>query len=334
MKWNQHVYMAPADGEGGGAPPPPAPSPAPTPAPSPTPSPAPSPSPTPAPSPSPTPSPSPAPAPADPHAWREQFVGKLADGASEESRKEHEALTNLAKRYTSLPDAAKALRAAQLKFSSGQVVTKLPENATEAQRKEWRAENGIPETPDKYDLKLKPGFVISGEDKQMLTPILAAMHKVDAPPAAVSAGVSAYFEMKEEEIVAAVKLNEDTKKATQIELTELWGPRDLQQNVDGVENLLTEAGQEVSDLLNSASTPEGVLILNHPGFFKLLSKFAREGGYVNATMTEGGDFGAGLVTEMESLKEMLVKDPDKYYGDPKYAKRLSDIQAAQKRKTK
>lgn len=324
MKWWKRFVLMAADGDGGsvgGAPPPaPAPSPAPSPAPEPS----------PAPSPAPSPSPSPAPAPATD--WREQFVGKLADGASDETRREHEALVKLAGRYNSLPEAAKALRAAQLKFSSGQVITKLPENATEAQLKEWRAENGVPEAPDKYELKLDPGMVLSAEDKQMLSPILAAAHKANARPEVVSGMVGAYFQMREEEIAVQVADNKKAGQEMKVALTEEWGPRDYQSNMDGIVTMLQQAGGEVAKAIEGAVDANGIQLIHNPAVMRFLARNAREGGFVGATLGTGGDFGAGMVAEKDKLQAMMVSDPDKYYADPKNAERLGAILAAEARR--
>lgn len=325
--WMKFVVMMAADGGEGGGGGAPAPSPAPAPAPAPSPAPAPG----PAPSPSPSPSPSPAPAPAEPPDWRATFVGTLPENATEDAKREHEALVNLAKRYNSLPDAARALRAAQLKFSSGQVITKLPENATEAQVKEWRAENGIPETPDKYELKLEPGLVVSSEDKQMLAPILQAMHAVNARPDAVAAGVNAYFKMREEEIATVVADNQKAGKEMKIALSEEWGPRDYVANIEGVNAMLTTWGADVAKAFEQAAGPDGIQLIHNPAVMRALARAARESGFVGASLTPGGDLGSGVASRIEALQDMMAKDPDKYYGDEKYGKELAGLLTLQRR---
>lgn len=329
--WNRSVFMAPEDeggGGGGSAPPAPSPSPAPAPAPNPAPSPAPAPAP-------PAPSQSPAPAPAPAHVaepeWRERIVGKLPDGAGPDAVKDHEARLKLAQRFNSEADILRELRKVQVKFSSGQVKTKKPDAATPEQLVAWRAENGIPETPDKYDLKLDAGMVVSAEDKALLAPILTAMHAADAPPEAVSAGVKAYFSMREEEIAAMVAENDRVSKETKVQLTEEWGARDFQSNTDGISLMLEQAGKEVVEALENATGLDGVKILNNPSVMRWLAKNAREGGYVGATPTNG-DFGAAAQGERERLQALMVSDPDKYYGDPKNAERLGGIIAAQARR--
>jgi hypothetical protein len=259
------------------------------------------------------------------------MVGKLPDGASPAQLKEHEAKMNLAKRYTSEEAVLQALRDAQLKFTSGQVKTKKPDNATPEQLSAWRAENGIPDAPDKYDLKLDAGMVISKEDKAMLAPILTAMHGVDAPPEAVSAGVKAYFDMREQEIVAMVNDNAKAEKETKIQLTELWGARDTAQNYDGINFMIQQAGQDVLQALHNATDVDGIKIMNKPAVLTFFAKMAREGGFVGSTPT-GGDFGAAAQGDKDRLTEMLAKDPDKYYADPKNAERLRDILAGEQRR--
>ena len=55
-------------------------------------------------------------------------------------------------RFASEADVYKAYRELEKKKSSGELKQALSKDATPEQIAEWRKENGIPETPDKYDL--------------------------------------------------------------------------------------------------------------------------------------------------------------------------------------
>lgn len=259
------------------------------------------------------------------------MVGPLPDGASEDGKREHEALTKLVGRYTSPAEALRALRAAQVKFSSGQVQTKLPANATAEQIKEWRADNGIPEEHSKYDLRLDPGVVLSAEDKTLIDGFLKDMHGAHARPEHVSAAVQSYLKMRDEEVVAMVKANKEAQKETQVVLSEEWGPRDYQANMQGIDAMLVHAGKEVSEAILGAADADGVALINNPAVARWFAGRARELGFVGATLTPGGDLGASLETEKDSLIEMMNKDPEKYYGNEKNAKRLMEIVGALER---
>lgn len=266
--------------------------------------------------------------------WRATALGELPADATDDVRKEHEAMTKVAAKYTSMKELIKGLRNANVKISSGSLKTALPKDANEAQIKEWREENGIPASPDKYDLKLDPGTVLSDEDKGLLQPILAAMHNVNAPPEAVSAGVKAYFDMREEEIVAQVAENERVAKESKIALTEEWGARDFDGNMGGIKAMLEAAGKDVTEAFMGASGLDGVKILAKASVVRWLAQHARETGYVGATLTYGTDGGASVAAELQAIEKRMADDPTGYYKDDAMQKRYTDLVTAKDRHEK
>src|SRR5437899_6272156 len=91
-----------------------------------------------------------------PEDWREQIYGS-----------DPKLLARL-QRYGSVKDVANALVAAQNRISSGELKSALKANATPEEAAAWRLENGIPETPDKYDLKMPSGIVFGEADKPFI----------------------------------------------------------------------------------------------------------------------------------------------------------------------
>jgi hypothetical protein len=96
-------------------------------------------------------------APAD---WPEDWRIKLAG--------EDKSYLKTLDRFNTPSDLAKAYRDAQQRLSAGNLKAILPDNPTEEELKTWRTENGVPESPDKYDVNLGDGFVWSDEDKPLL----------------------------------------------------------------------------------------------------------------------------------------------------------------------
>jgi len=307
-----------------------------TPAPA-APSPAPAPAPTPAPAPAPGPAPSPAPAPAapvpppEPKDWRLEVLGELPADAADEARKEYEAMTKLAARYNSPKEVIKALRAANVKISSGSLKTPLAKDATEAQVKEWRDENGIPQKPEDYKLDLGDGVVMGEEDRNLVAGFLQSMHKEHAPPALVNAAVKSYMAMREEEVAAIVTANQETARAAKIELTEEWGPRDFEGNVGGIKAMLAAAGDDVANAFMSAAGADGIKLLAKAPIVRWLAQHARETGYVGQTLTYGTDGGASLTAEMAAIEKRMLDDPNGYYKDTKAQERYQQLAVAKAR---
>jgi hypothetical protein len=52
----------------------------------------------------------------------------------------------------------------QQQLSSGEYVKRLPKDAKPEQVAEWRKNNGIPESPEKYDFNLPDGLVMGEAD--------------------------------------------------------------------------------------------------------------------------------------------------------------------------
>ncbi|ENO16944.1 hypothetical protein J057_01695 [Marinobacter nanhaiticus D15-8W] len=73
-----------------------------------------------------------------PDDWRAQLAG------------EDEKLAKKLDRFNSISDVVKWAQNLEKKMSSGEFSRKLPEDATEEDIKQWRLENGVPESPEKY----------------------------------------------------------------------------------------------------------------------------------------------------------------------------------------
>ncbi len=306
---------------------PPAPAPA-----APAPSPAPNPSPSPAPTPSPTPSPAPAPAEPD---WREQVLGKLDDSAPEDARKEYDATKKMLERVSTLKDLAKITRDLQKKVSSGTLKTPLPKNATEDQIKQWRTENGIPESPDKYELKLGDGVVLGEDDKPYTDDFLKTMHGINASSEFVSAAVKWDLERKEKAALDIQLDNETASKEVRIALTEEWGAKDFQDNSDGIKSMLMSAGQDVFEAFTQARGADNIALLNNPGVVKALAGFCRELGYIGATVVPGGGNALqSLEAERDAILKLMGDDPDAYFADKKKQDRLVTINGQIDRQSK
>ena len=94
----------------------------------------------------------------------------------------------------------------QNKIAAGEMRSTLPPNATEEQVKAWRSENGIPEAPEKYELKLKDGLVIGEEDKPIIDAFLKSAHGANMTAQQASQAVDWYYEEVERQTAQRAEL--------------------------------------------------------------------------------------------------------------------------------
>jgi hypothetical protein len=266
------------------------------------------------------------------------MAGTLPDNASEDEKAEHGKLAARLKRFNSPADAAKALREQDKLISSGQLKKPLPAKATEAQIKEWRAENGIPETPDKYDLTMPDGLVFGDDDKPVIDSLVKDLHGVNASNEVVKGALKAYANIKAAQIEALTQRNTDAKKAVEDELRAEWG-EDYRSNIDAVGSMLGHAGDSVAQALFTARDANGVMMLHNPAVSRWLAAHARELGFVAGTIVPaGGDLGASMDDEIAKIEKSMHDEngrkSDAYWKNDKAQKRYSDLLEARERRAK
>lgn len=268
----------------------------------------------PAPSPAAGPAPSPAapaPVPITPkfsETWREDMAGTLPETASEDEKKEHGKLMDRLKRFNSPTDAAKALRENDKLLSSGALKKALPKNATEAQIKEWRKDNGVPDEAKGYDLGIPKEANLTDRDQEMLAEFAAQAHASNATPEMVQAGAKAYVKVRDAMAAQMHEANTTAKKSTEDALRAEWG-HEYRTNVDGVESLLNHMGSEASEAILNARTADGVQLLNHPAVVAALAGHARELGFVGSTVVpSGGDIGKSVDDAIAALPQPYNQD--------------------------
>ncbi len=291
--------MPPEDNAGAPAPAPsPSPAPAPSPAPDPSPAPSPAPSPSPAPAPGPAPSPAPAPAP-DPEPkgdWPEDWRQRL-------SAKDEKALAQL-ERFASPLAVFESYQELRKQLSSGAYRKVLGKDAKPEEIAEWRKANGIPETPDKYDLSLEDGTVIGEADKPLVMKFVENMHGKNATPDQVKAGVKAYFDIRKE----AVAKQEETDAAQMVETEETLRAEyggEYRANVNAAKAFLQSAPGGIADKVLGARQPDGKMMANDPDVLRWLVGMARELNPVGTVVPPGGDQTKAISTRLSEIRSMM-----------------------------
>jgi len=219
-----------------------------------------------------------------PEDWRTQIAGT------------DEGLNKRLSRYSSPKDVANALLSVQNRISSGELRSTLPKNATEDQVKAWRAENGIPEAPDKYDLKLADGLVVGADDKPLIDKLMVSMHKVNAPAGIASEVVNFYYQTKQEEEAARQTKDAEAARAASDALHAEWGA-EFRPNMNMIDGLLDTAPAGVKDLLKFGRLSDGTPIMAHPDAIRWLNNMAREINPVTTVVPNAGANVSGAIDD-------------------------------------
>ena len=287
------------------------------------------------PSPAPAPSPSPAPKGGDtimdnpgdrsaPAAGATDWnaLRSLAADGDEKFAKELE-------RYPDIKAFAKSWKEQKAAISKGLPKAALPENATPEQLGEWRKANGIPESPDKYDIKLPDGLVIGEQDKPLVGKVLERLHAKNAPPEIVNEALSAYYELQEEQSVAMSAAIKEARSKTEEELRTDWGP-EFKSNVNAAKSLVVATfGEEMANAVMSATDDNGIPLGNNAAFLKGILALAKEANPAAGALPPGSDGSLGsLEAEKAKYEKQMREDRAGWYKDAGAQQRYQQIVSA------
>jgi len=216
-------------------------------------------------------------------------------------------------RYSSPKDALDALIAAQNKIAAGGAKAPLPDNATPEQLAEWRKDNGIPETPDKYAYKLPDGMVVGEQDKLLVEGFLTTAHGMNLPPAQVEKTLSWYFSEQEKQLTA-LHANDAVGREKGIEaLRSDWGT-EYQLNLGIVDGFLNLAPAGVKDAILGGRLADGTPIGNNADVLRWFASLGRE---LNPTSTVTNSTGVqaaqAIATEKATLEKLMGNHESEYW---------------------
>lgn len=195
---------------------------------------------------------------------------------------------------------------------------------------EYRKALGIPETPDGYlaDLKLDGGKVLGDADKPIAESFAAALHEVDAPPAAVAKAVDWYFQHMEKVATAEAEADDAFKAENITTLKEDWGPVDFKRNINAIDTLFTDAPSEVKDLLLGGRTADGKRLGDDARVIRFLAKLATEINPAATVVPQGGDVTKAMTTRIAEIEKMQRENRSAYFKDEAIQKEYRDLLTA------
>lgn len=235
------------------------------------------------------------------------------------------ALKRLA-RYADPTAAVKALSQLQERISKGELRSPLAKDATADQVKAWRAENGIPEEPGKYDLG---DIKVDPKDKPIIDSFLATAHARNMTADQAKDAVGWYYAEVERATQARADADRVAVKAAEDQLREAWGNTEYRANLASVNNMLASAPADVKDNLMYGRLADGTPILAHAPTVQYLLGLALE---INPASTldlpGSGSRMDSIDSELATIEKRMRDDRGGYNKDEKMQQRYRDLLGA------
>lgn len=220
-------------------------------------------------------------------------------------------------RYSSEESVVDALIAAQNKIAEGGAKSALPKDATPEQIKEWRTDNGIPETPEGYDVSTLPDGLIVGEaEKGIVDGYLKTAHDRNLSPDVVKDTVAYFMKAKEDAATARHQADEEARINGTIELKQEMGS-EFETNKNLINNMLKAAPEGVLDTIHQSRGPDGTPIMSSPKVLRWLANVARELNPVATVVPgSGSNANATVESELSSITKLMADSKSEYWKGP------------------
>jgi len=243
-----------------------------------------------------------------PEDWRKNIAG------------DDDKLLKRLERYGSPKALSDALVAAQAKISSGQLKAALPENATPEQLAAWRADNGIPKSPDKYDTTIAEGHVWGEADKPLIESFAKAAHDANMSPAAVKSALKWYGDLQAKQVEQAQNLDAQFKKDNVDELRQEWGP-EYRMQVRVVDEFFESLPDGLGEVLLNARDANGRPLGANAKLLRWANQMQREANPL-ATVLPGAGVNSlqSMEGEIDKLKGMMADRSSSYWKGPEAPK--------------
>lgn len=231
--------------------------------------------------------------------------------------KKDEKIAKRLARYSSVESALDALVAAQNKIASGAVKSALPEKATPEQLAEWREQNGIPATPDGYELEIPTESELTEDGKAFIDTFINAAHGSNVPPSQANQIFKALYEHQQATEAAKEAQEESNRQVAEEELRSEWG-NEYRLNSNLISGLLDTAPAGVKEELFGGRLADGTPVSHSVPVMRWLASLAREVNPVS-TVVPGSHENPDLViaNELASIQKLMGDHDSEYWKGPK-----------------
>ena len=233
-------------------------------------------------------------------------------------------------RYASPEAVTEALIAAQNRISRGELKPVLGKNATPEQLAEWRTANGVPESPDKYDLGKDVKLTDSG--KEFLDKYLPVAHAANLTPEQVKTNLKFIADMNKADTDARAIRDHEIESEGEEALRAEWGT-EFKRNTTFIHNMLDGAASpEFKESLLGGRLADGTPIGSSPEALRFLMSLAL---IQNPTGTLVPGYNAnpsqGVDDEIAKIDLVMKTDRTAYNKDEKMQERYRELLTAREK---
>jgi hypothetical protein len=255
-----------------------------------------------------------------PDSWRNDLVSRLGFEGDEAEKRAKQL-----ERFTGIDAFAKSAFEAQDKIRKGELSSGLPENPTDEQLREWREANGVPDSPDGYQLQFD-GVEVSETQQEIYKAALEQAFNGnvsnDTANAMINAAAKAQAQIAERQIQQD---GVDAQQGAQV-LRDTWGS-DYQANINRVDGLLSRIPEEIRDSFKGGRLADGRAILNSPEMMQFLADVSRK---VDPAATVVPNSSNPLKTIQDEIKSLEARMGDAdWYRDKAANDRLMELYEAE-----
>lgn len=241
-----------------------------------------------------------------PDGWRERTAKAIAGDDPDLVAKYQKQL----EQHLDVPSLYKQNIELRKERDSGKLKKALPDNPTDEDLAAYRKSWGIPETPDKYDIKAE-GVWGEEENKERFDSLLKFAHENNYTPNQAKALFNHMAKGHQSALDAVAEQDEADKVETEETLRTEFG-NDYKINMNLMSGLFDGDPEGTKDEILNARLSDGTKLRNNPEMVKMLVRFAREINPVGAIMPSGSADIKSMDDEYNTLRALQKTDPKKY----------------------
>jgi hypothetical protein len=250
---------------------------------------------------------------ADVSGWPEGLMEKIAGGDA----KKQAALS----RYKTHEDALNALVEAQAKIRTGEFKGGYRPDMKPDELTAWRESNGIPTEPEKYDVKLAEGMVLSDLDKQGVEIFKKTAIDLNLHPDQLNGVLGQYFKLQSDSMTAMAQKEVAAREENETKLLGAFGDKQtLDSTLAGVFRFVDSAPEGVREAIMNGVDRNGMPLADNADLITWLAEINTKLNGGDATVTPSiGSVGVAS-TEYADLKKLMAGDHSDYWKGPHAAR--------------
>lgn len=228
-------------------------------------------------------------------------------------------------RYASPKAVWEKARALERRLSSGELKAALPKDAKPEEIAAWRKDNGVPEKPEAYDIKLASGEKITKEQKPVIDAFLASAHGANLTNEQASVAVDSYLSIQKQQQQHRAEKDEEQRVTALDALNKEFGGA-FRRNINVVDGLLSKLPESVRDQFKSARLPDGTALFNNVDVVRGFLAIALENNPAGVIAPAGGgDLGKTAMEEYKGIQKSMRDNRTAYNKDSAKQLRFTEL---------